>query len=144
MNLDPEGWAQIWATLQKGGSLKIPLLLLSIYAYYVGFELFFRLRQMLPEKKLRSSPDKLVREPEAVDGVLGDILAECMADGNDREETRRRFRQVQSESVKTLNRIAWTGSPKLSWILRVRHLKVIPARKSSSRIVQKNGFLITL
>lgn len=104
MNLDPEGWSQIWVTWQKGGPLMIPLLLLSVYAYYVGFELFFRLRQMLPEKALRSSPDILVRKPEAVDGVLGEILVECMANGNDREETKRRFRQVQSESGKTLNR----------------------------------------
>ena len=87
MNLDPEGWSQIWTTWQKGGPLMIPLLLLSVYAYYVGFELFFRLRQMLPKKELRSSQDILVRKPEAVDGVLGDILVECMADGIDREET---------------------------------------------------------
>ncbi|MFP6901796.1 MAG: MotA/TolQ/ExbB proton channel family protein [Opitutales bacterium] len=106
MNFEPEGWAQIWDTWQKGGTLMIPLLLLSVYAYYVGFELFFHLRQMLPRnrKGLRSSPATMIREPEAVDGVLGEILVECMATGNDREETRRRFRQVRSESGKTLNR----------------------------------------
>ncbi len=82
----------------------LPLLLLSIYAYYVAFELFFRLRRMLPKQIRKASPRDLVRRPESAGGILTEILTYCLAAGNDREETRRRFQQIRSESSKTLNR----------------------------------------
>jgi len=82
----------------------LPLFLLSLYAYYVAFELFFRLRCMLPAETRKASPATLLRKPEAVGGILGEVLLHCLADESDGEETRRRFRQVRGENAKSLNR----------------------------------------
>ena len=104
MNPETSIWTQVWSTWQQGGNLMFPLFLLSMYAYYVAFELFFRLRRMLPDGLRKASPGHLVSKPETVGGVLGEILAHCLASDNDRVETRRRFQQVRGESSKTLNR----------------------------------------
>lgn len=82
----------------------LPLFLLSMYAYYVAFELFFQLGRMLPEHTRKASPGDLVRKPESAGGILGEILAHCLASGNDRDEARRRFQQVRGETSRTLNR----------------------------------------
>ena len=104
MNPETSIWTQVWSTWQQGGTLMFPLFLLSMYVYYVAFELFFRLRRMLPDDVRKASPSHLVSKPEAVGGVLGEVLAHCLASDNDRVETRRRFQQVRGESSKTLNR----------------------------------------
>ena len=82
----------------------LPLFLLSIYAYYVAFDLFFRLGRMLPKQFRNTSPGELVSRPESATGHLGEILSHCLETENDRGETRRRFQQVRLETSKTLNR----------------------------------------
>ena len=104
MNPEANLWVQAWSTWQHGGLLMVPLFLLSLYAYYVAFELFFRLQRMMPAESRKASPESLLRKPEKAGGVLGEILLHCLADGNDGEETRRRFQQVRGENAKTLNR----------------------------------------
>lgn len=104
MNPETNIWSQAWSTWEQGGALMLPLLLLSTYAYFVAFELFFRLRRMLPKQIRNASPRDLVRNPNSAGGILTEILTYCLATGNDREETRRRFQQIRSESSKTLNR----------------------------------------
>ncbi len=95
---------QAWTTWQNGGTLMLPLFFLSLYAYYVAFELFFRIRRMMPAEARVHSPSDLLAQPESVGGYLGKMISHCLAKGNDREEARRRFKQVRSESAKALNR----------------------------------------
>ncbi len=104
MNPETSIWSQAWSTWQQGGQLMLPLFLLSLYAYYVAFELFFRLQRMLPSEARKASPASLLQKPEAIGGALGEVLLHCLAAGSDGEETRRRFRQVRGENAKTLNR----------------------------------------
>lgn len=82
----------------------LPLFLLSLYAYYVAFELLFRLRRMLPTEIRQASPHNLVGQPETVTGVIGDVIRHCLSTEKNRGETRRRFQQIRSETARTLNR----------------------------------------
>ena len=104
MNPEIDIWTQAWSTWEKGGSLMLPLFLLSLYAYFVAFELLFRLRRMMPTEIRKASPSDLVEKQEAIGGALGEAIRHCLSTGKNREETRRRFQQIRSETARTLNR----------------------------------------
>lgn len=87
---------------EKGGSLMFALLGLSIYLYFLGFELWLRMKSVVP-RDLHSIP----RERWA--GFMGggrvdQIMRYCLGNHRDREETRKRFEQIRQSESSYLNR----------------------------------------
>ena len=50
MTPGPTFWEQAMQVWERGGSLMPVLAALSLYSYYVGFDLWFRLRKMMPRR----------------------------------------------------------------------------------------------
>ena len=87
---------------EKGGTLMPALGILAIYLYYLAFDLWLRLRAVIPSD-LRAFP----REKWGAfkgGGRVDRIIRYCLADHSDREETQRRFEQVRTGESSYLNR----------------------------------------
>ena len=87
---------------EKGGTLMPALGILAIYLYYLAFDLWLRLRAVIPSD-LRAFP----REKWGAfkgGGRVDRIIRYCLADHNDREETQRRFERVRTGESSYLNR----------------------------------------
>ena len=89
----------VWA---KGGTLMPVLGLLSLYTYFVAFDLWLRLRTVIPTD-LKAFP----REKWGAfkgGGRVDRIMHYCMSDHQNPKETRRRFHQVKSGDASYLKR----------------------------------------
>ena len=87
---------------EKGGTLMPALGILAIYLYYLAFDLWLRLRAVIPSD-LRAFP----REKWGAfkgGGRVDRIIRYCLADRSDREETQRRFERVRTGESSYLNR----------------------------------------
>lgn len=87
---------------EKGGTLMPVLGILAIYLYYLAFDLWLRLRAVIPSE-LRAFP----REKWGAfkgGGRVDRIIRYCLADHSDREETQRRFERVRTGESSYLNR----------------------------------------
>ena len=87
---------------EKGGTLMPALGILAIYLYYLAFDLWLRLRAVIPSD-LRAFP----REKWGAfkgGGRVDRITRYCLADHSDREETQRRFERVRTGESSYLNR----------------------------------------
>ena len=87
---------------EKGGTLMPALGMLAIYLYYLAFDLWLRLRAVIPSD-LRAFP----REKWGAfkgGGRVDRIIRYCLADHSDREETQRRFERVRTGESSYLNR----------------------------------------
>jgi biopolymer transport protein ExbB len=89
----------VWA---KGGTLMPVLGLLSLYTYYVAFDLWLRLHTVIPSD-LKAFP----REKWGAfkgGGRIDRIMRYCMSDHQNPKETRRRFDQVRAGDASYLKR----------------------------------------
>ena len=78
------------------------LLALSLYLYYLGFELWLRMRSVVPND-LQSIPrDRWAGFKQG--GRVDQIMRYCLADHQNREETRKRFEQIRQSESSYLNR----------------------------------------
>lgn len=87
---------------EKGGALMPALGLLAIYLYYLAFDLWLRLRAVIPSD-LRAFP----REKWGAfkgGGRVDRIIRYCLADHSDRKETQLRFERVRTGESSYLNR----------------------------------------
>ena len=87
---------------EKGGTLMPALGILAIYLYYLAFDLWLRLRAVIPSD-LRAFP----REKWGAfkgGGRVDRIIRYCLADHSGREETQRRFERVRTGESSYLNR----------------------------------------
>ena len=87
---------------EKGGTLMPALGLLAVYLYYLAFDLWLRLRAVIPSD-LRAFP----REKWGAfkgGGRVDRIIRYCLADHSDRKETQLRFERVRRGESSYLNR----------------------------------------
>ena len=87
---------------EKGGTLMPALGILAIYLYYLAFDLWLRLRTVIPSD-LRAFP----REKWGAfkgGGRVDRIIRYCLADHSDREETQRRVERGRTGESSYLNR----------------------------------------
>lgn len=87
---------------EKGGALMPALGLLALYLYYLSFDLWLRLRAVIPTD-LTAFPRERWGAFKG-GGRVDRIIRFCLADHNDREETRKRFDQVRMAESSYLNR----------------------------------------
>ena len=102
MNQILDLWKEASLVWEKGGILMPTLSALSLYTYYIAFDLWFRLRTITP-RDLQSFP----REKMGCilgGGRINRIMHYCMADHKDSKETQKRFQQVRSSDSSYLNR----------------------------------------
>ena len=102
MNLLTDFYQQALLVVEKGGNLMFVLLALSLYLYFLGFELWLRMRSVIPND-LQSIP----RERWAgfkQGGRVDDIMRYCLGNHKDREETKKRFEQIRQSESSYLNR----------------------------------------
>ena len=78
MNATQSFWQQALDVWEKGGSLMPILAALSVYAYYVGFDLWFRLRTMLPSQRDGKLIADMAADPEKAAGRLHLLLRHCL------------------------------------------------------------------
>ena len=102
MNPLVEFWTNAGNIWQKGGSLMPVIGCLSLYTYYVAFELWIRLRSVIP-KDLKAFPRERWGAFQVVEGV-DRIIRYCIAEHNDPKETQRRFEQVRIADASYLSR----------------------------------------
>ena len=87
MNLIFDLWEQAITLWQKGGILMPTLAALSLYTYFIAFDLWFRLRNILP-KDIKSFP----REKWGAfqdGGRVNHVIRYCIGNHNDRNETKK-------------------------------------------------------
>ena len=102
MNLLTDFYQQAIFVVEKGGTLMFALLALSLYLYYLGFELWLRMRSVVPND-LQSIPrDRWAGFKQG--GRVDQIMRYCLADHQNREETRKRFEQIRQSESSYLNR----------------------------------------
>ena len=102
MNLLTDFYQQALFVVEKGGTLMFALLALSLYLYYLGFELWLRMRSVVPND-LQSIPrDRWAGFKHG--GRVDQIMRYCLADHQNREETRKRFEQIRQSESSYLNR----------------------------------------
>ena len=102
MNLLTDFYQQALFVVEKGGTLMFALMALSLYLYYLGFELWLRMRSVVPND-LQSIPrDRWAGFKQG--GRVDQIMRYCLADHQNREETRKRFEQIRQSESSYLNR----------------------------------------
>ena len=102
MNLLTDFYQQALFVVEKGGTLMFALMALSLYLYYLGFELWLRMRSVVPND-LQSIPrDRWAGFKQG--GRVDQIMRYCIADHQNREETRKRFEQIRQSESSYLNR----------------------------------------
>ena len=97
-----EFWKEASLAWQKGGFLMPVLGLLSLYTYYLAFDLWLRLQTVIPSD-LKAFPREkwgAFKGGGRVDG----IMRYCMGDHGDAKETRKKFDQIRSGDSSYLNR----------------------------------------
>ena len=102
MNLLTEFYQEALFVWEKGGGLMLALLLLSLYLYFLGFELWLRMKSVIP-RDLQSIP----REKWAGfqgGGRVDQVMRHCLVDHQNRDETRKRFQQIRQSEAAYLNR----------------------------------------
>ncbi len=87
---------------QKGGILMPVLSLLALYLYYLSFDLWLRLRAVIPAD-LRAFPRERWGAFKG-GGKVDRIIRYCLADHSNREETLKRFDRVRTGESSYLNR----------------------------------------
>ena len=102
MNPLTDFYQQALFVVEKGGTLMFALMALSLYLYYLGFELWLRMRSVVPND-LQSIPrDRWAGFKQG--GRVDQIMRYCLADHQNREETRKRFEQIRQSESSYLNR----------------------------------------
>jgi len=102
MNLLTEFYQEALFVWEKGGGLMFALLLLSLYLYFLGFELWLRMKSVIP-RDLQSIP----REKWAGfqgGGRVDQVMRHCLVEHQNRDETRKRFQQIRQSEAAYLNR----------------------------------------
>ena len=95
-------YQQALLVVEKGGNLMFVLLALSLYLYFLGFELWLRMRSVIPND-LQSIPrERWAGFKEG--GRVDDIMRYCLGNHKDREETKKRFEQIRQSESSYLNR----------------------------------------
>ena len=97
-----EFWKEASLAWEKGGFLMPVLGLLSLYTYYLAFDLWLRLRTVIPSD-LKAFPREKGDAFEGGGRVDG-IMRYCMDDLGDAKETRKKFDQIRSGDSSYLNR----------------------------------------
>ena len=87
---------------EKGGVLMPALGILAFYLYYLTFDLWLRLRAVIPAD-LRAFPRERWGAFKG-GGRVDRIMRFCLADHSDRQETRRLFDQIRQGESSYLNR----------------------------------------
>jgi len=87
---------------EKGGVLMPALGILALYLYYLTFDLWLRLRSVIPSE-LRAFPRERWGAFKG-GGRVDRIIRFCLANHSDHQETRRRFDQVRQGEISYLNR----------------------------------------
>ncbi len=102
MNLLSDFYQQALFFWEKGGVLMFALLGLSMYLYFLGFELWLRMKTVIPNN-LKSIPrEKWVGFQGG--GRVDKIMRHCLAKHQNRKETRKRFEQIRFSEESYLNR----------------------------------------
>ena len=102
MNLLTDFYQQALLVVEKGGNLMFVLLALSLYLYFLGFELWLRMRSVIPND-LQSIPrERWAGFKEG--GRVDHIMRYCLGNHQDREETKKRFEQIRQSESSYLNR----------------------------------------
>ena len=87
---------------EKGGALMFILLTLSLYLYFLSFELWFRMKAVIP-RDLQSIPrDRWAGFQGG--GRVDQIIRHCLAGHQNRTETRKRFEEIRQNEISYLNR----------------------------------------
>jgi biopolymer transport protein ExbB len=87
---------------EKGGVLMPALGILAFYLYYLTFDLWLRLRAVIPSD-LRAFPRERWGAFKG-GGRVDRIIRFCLADHSDPQETKRRFDQIRQGESSYLNR----------------------------------------
>jgi biopolymer transport protein ExbB len=95
-------WNQATLVWEKGGVLMPALGILSVYTYFIAFDLWFRLRTVIP-RDLHSFPRERWGAFQG-GGQINQIMHYCIANHQDSEETKKRFEQVRRADGAYLNR----------------------------------------
>jgi biopolymer transport protein ExbB len=95
-------WNQASLVWEKGGILMPALAALSLYTYYIAFDLWFRLRSIIP-RDLQSFPREKWGAFQG-GGRINQIMHYCLSDHQDAGETKKRFEQVRTVDTSYLNR----------------------------------------
>jgi biopolymer transport protein ExbB len=95
-------WNQASLVWEKGGILMPALAALSFYTYYIAFDLWFRLRSIIP-RDLQSFPREKWGAFQG-GGRINQIMHYCLSDHLDAGETKKRFEQVRTVDTSYLNR----------------------------------------
>ena len=86
-------WYQATLVWEKGGILMPTLAVLSLYTYFIAFDLWFRLRAIVP-RDLQSFPRERWGAFQG-GGRINQIMHYCLSDHQDSRETKKRFEQVK-------------------------------------------------
>ena len=101
MELILEFWKETMAW-EKGGFLMPVLGLLSFYTYYLAFDLWLKLRSVIPSE-IKAFP----REKWGAfkgGGRVNDIMRYCIGDHANAKQTRKKFDQIRTSDASYLNR----------------------------------------
>ena len=89
----------IW---QKGGSLMIAILFLSLYLFYLSFELWLRMKAVIPRDLQTIPRDRWGMFQGG--GRVNQIMRHCLSSKGDPKETRSNFFTVRQSEASYLNR----------------------------------------
>ena len=102
MELILEFWKEANLAWEKGGFLMPVLGLLSFYTYYLAFDLWLKLRSVIPSE-IKAFP----REKWGAfkgGGRVNDIMRYCIGDHANAKQTRKKFDQIRTSDASYLNR----------------------------------------
>jgi biopolymer transport protein ExbB len=102
MSLLIEFYQQALFVWEKGGMLMFALLGLSLYLYFLGFELWLRMNAVIP-RDLRSIPRERWGAFQG-GGKVDQIIRHCVTSNQNKKETRKRFEQIRQSEASYLNR----------------------------------------
>ena len=102
MNFFFEIWNEAIFFWEKGGILMPAIGILSLYTYFVAFDLWFRLRTILP-KDIQSFPREKWGAFQG-GGKINRIMHYCIGNHNNSKETRKKFQQVRKADSSYLSR----------------------------------------
>ena len=88
--------------MEKGGLIMFVLLGLSMYLYFLGFELWLRMNVVIP-RNLKSIPRERWLAFQG-GGRVDKIMRHCLANHRNHIETRKRFEQIRLSEASYLNR----------------------------------------
>ena len=97
-----EFWKEASLAWEKGGFLMPVLGLLSLYTYYLAFDLWLRLRAVIPSE-IKAFPRERW-EAFKGGGRIDGIMRFCMEGKADAKQTRKKFDQVRASESSYLNR----------------------------------------